>query len=54
MLEGTSSRDACARWEKFFVANGEDIRQFRALCATALAEDNLPLDPEDIPEIILG
>lgn len=52
--EGTTSRDTCARWDKFFVVNGEDIRQFRALYATALAEDNLPLDPEDIPESILG
>ncbi|MEL6805994.1 MAG: hypothetical protein AAFO91_19695, partial [Bacteroidota bacterium] len=52
--EGTTSQDTCARWDKFFVVEGDDIRQFRALYQEALLTNSLPLNPDDIPESILG
>ncbi|NJC25086.1 hypothetical protein [Neolewinella antarctica] len=49
--EGTTSRDTCAEWDRFFTVSGESIRAVRA----AFTEnDGEPLRVEDIPEDILG
>lgn len=52
--DGTTSRDTCARWDRFFVVSGESIRQVRAAYQIALENNDLPLDPADIPEDVLG
>lgn len=52
--EGTVQRDTCERWDRFFTVRGENIRQFRVAYQTAKDNENLPLDPESIPEDILG
>ncbi|MGB3546596.1 MAG: hypothetical protein WBA17_06455 [Saprospiraceae bacterium] len=51
---GTTSKDTCARWDKFFEVSGQNIRQFRAQFQEALANGQTSLDPNDIPEDILG
>lgn len=52
--EGTVGQDTCSRWDRFFVVNGADIREFLLLYNEALENGNLPLSPTDIPESILG
>ena len=52
--QGTIQRDTCERWDRFFTVQGESIRQFRATYQAALENDELPLDPEEVPEDILG
>lgn len=52
--EGTTSADTCSRWDQFFVVKGQSIRDFLVLYQTALDLDALPLDPDVIPEDILG
>ncbi len=52
--EGTVDADTCARWDRFFVVNGENIRRFRGDFIAAEEANMLPLDPSSIPEDILG
>ncbi|SEQ98042.1 hypothetical protein [Neolewinella agarilytica] len=52
--EGTTSKDTCARWDRFFTVKGQDIRDFRKLYEDALEANELPLDPSQIPSDILG
>ncbi|PHI21020.1 hypothetical protein CEQ90_04875 [Lewinellaceae bacterium SD302] len=52
--EGVTSQDTCSNWDRFFVVSGENIRLFIADYLEALDADALPLDPNDIPEDILG
>ncbi|OAV45929.1 hypothetical protein A3850_014180 [Lewinella sp. 4G2] len=51
--EGTTSRDTCARWDRFFTVSGENIRNFRADFEEALSLGS-DLDPGQVPEDILG
>lgn len=51
---GTTSADTCSRWDRFFVVNGQDIRDFLALYEEAFDGQTLPLDPEVIPQSLLG
>ncbi|MEM8584975.1 MAG: hypothetical protein AAGF87_11930 [Bacteroidota bacterium] len=51
---GTTSADTCASWDRFFVVTGEEIELFLSIYQDALDEDRLPLDPEVIPEGVLG
>ncbi|MGB3800106.1 MAG: hypothetical protein WA952_09855, partial [Lewinella sp.] len=52
--QGTIQRDTCERWDRFFTVRGENIRQLIRDYQTAVDNDNLPLDPEDISDDILG
>lgn len=52
--EGTIGQDTCSDWDRFFVVDGQNIRDFRALYFQALESNALPLDVEDIPADILG
>ncbi|NJB84813.1 hypothetical protein GGR26_000558 [Lewinella marina] len=52
--QGTIQRDTCERWDRFFTVKGESIRQLRAAYQTALENDALPLDPDNVPKDILG
>ncbi len=51
---GTVEQDTCARWDRFFVVTGESIQQHLAAWAQARSEGRTSLDPESIPEDILG
>lgn len=52
--EGTTSKDTCANWDRFFTVAGESIRELRAAYEVAVLEGSLPLDPSQIPADILG
>ena len=52
--EGTIQRDTCERWDRFFTVQGQSIRDFRVLYQQAVEAETLPLDPQDIPDDILG
>ena len=52
--EGTTSKDTCARWDRFFTVRGESIRQLRAAYNEAVESGTLPLDASDIPADVLG
>jgi hypothetical protein len=52
--QGTVQRDTCERWDRFFTVNGQSIRDFLTTYNAALEADALPLDPEDIPQDMLG
>ena len=49
--EGLTSKDTCARWDKFFTVAGESIRELRAAFEEA---DGQQLDPGTLPDDILG
>jgi len=49
--EGTTSKDTCANWDRFFTVSGESIREVRAAFE---AGGGVPLDPSQIPADILG
>lgn len=51
---GTTSADTCSRWDRFFVVNGQSIRDFLAIYEEAFELGTLPLDAGDIPQDILG
>jgi len=48
---GLTSKDTCARWDKFFTVAGESIRELRAAFEEA---DGQQLDPGTLPDDILG
>lgn len=50
---GTTSQDTCAKWDRFFVVTGENIRIHRNNFLKAQA-DGQPYDPELIPEDVKG
>lgn len=50
--EGTTSKDTCARWDRFFTVSGESIRQARALFQNL--DPGATIDPGDLPADILG
>ncbi|WP_157974298.1 hypothetical protein [Lewinella sp. IMCC34183] len=52
--QGTVQRDTCQRWDRFFTVRGESIRALRLAYQTALDNDELPLDPDDVPRDVLG
>ena len=51
--EGTTDAETCARWDRFFIVRGDDIREFLALYNEAEELDALPLDPSVVPESLL-
>ncbi len=51
---GTVGRDTCAQWDKFFVVKGANVEAHAKAWRRALAEGDIPLAPESIPEDILG
>lgn len=52
--EGTIDADTCARWDRFFIVNGDNIRRFIGDFLAAESADALPLDPSSIPSDVLG
>jgi hypothetical protein len=51
---GTVERDTCARWDKMFTVSGENIRRHIVLYNQAVSRGETELDPNDIPDDILG
>ncbi len=52
--DGTTSKDTCARWDRFFNVKGQDIRDVRAAFEEIRDTPGATLDPSDIPTDILG
>lgn len=52
--QGTTSKDTCARWDRFFVVSGENIRKHQANWRRAQEEGREFLNPDEIPEDVLG
>ncbi|PPK85921.1 hypothetical protein CLV84_2834 [Neolewinella xylanilytica] len=52
--EGTIQRDTCERWDRFFTVRGESIDRFKEVYQEAVDNNTLPLDPDLVPEDILG
>jgi hypothetical protein len=50
--EGTTSKDTCARWDRFFSVQGESIREARALFENL--DPGATIDPGDLPADVLG
>ena len=51
---GTTGRDTCAQWDKFFTVSGDHIADHVRAWRQAQAEGETSLNPENIPEDILG
>lgn len=51
---GTIGRDTCAQWDKFFVVSGANIEAHVKAWRLAQSEGETFLDPETIPEDVLG
>ena len=52
--DGTTSRDTCAQWDRFFTVSGESIRTTRRLYQEALESGQGQVDEALIPEDVLG
>jgi hypothetical protein len=52
--QGTTSKDTCARWDRFFVVSGESIRRHIGSWRRALAEGRSSIDQDEIPRDVLG
>ncbi|TXF91421.1 hypothetical protein FUA23_01615 [Neolewinella aurantiaca] len=52
--EGLTSKDTCARWDRFFTVSGEAIRELRAAYELVREDPNGRLDPSTLPDEILG
>lgn len=50
---GTTGRDTCARWDRFFVVSGENIKQHLSNFRSAQA-NGTAYDPDDIPDDVKG
>ncbi|MEM1215462.1 MAG: hypothetical protein AAGJ82_07250, partial [Bacteroidota bacterium] len=51
---GTVGRDTCAQWDRFFTVSGKNVDQHVRRWRTAEAAGQTSLDPNTIPEDILG
>lgn len=51
---GTTGRDTCARWDKFFTASGANVEAHIKAWRQAQAQGETSLDPVTIPADILG
>lgn len=49
---GKTSADTCAKWDRFFIVKGDDIREFKQMYADA-ERTGVPLRLEDIPRGLL-
>ena len=52
--DGFTSKDTCARWDRFFTVSGESIRQARAAFDLIREIPNASLDPDQVPDDVLG
>lgn len=50
---GLTDQESCAKWDKFFVVNGESIEQHIRNYERSVL-DGVPYDPEDIPKDVKG
>ena len=51
---GSTEAEICAKWDKFFVVKGENIDQHVKKWRLAVANGETFLNPEEIPEDVLG
>lgn len=52
--DGTTSKDTCARWDRFFNVKGQSIRDLRTAYEAIRDMPGARLDPSDIAEDVLG
>ncbi|MFT4685495.1 MAG: hypothetical protein ACI92C_001518 [Neolewinella sp.] len=52
--DGLTSKDTCARWDRFFTVSGDAIREVRAAYELIRGEPNARIDVSQIPNEILG
>lgn len=52
--QGTTSKDTCARWDRFFVVSGENISKHVGNWRRAQAEGRASLEIDEIPADVLG